>query len=636
MSPHSPTPPEPSPAGGRARRGRPSFPAALLGGRKGHRRRRLYQRRSFWAAVGLAVVGGSVVVVNAASANTVSVDTDPFYLLVNRSTGQVLDDFGYAGYDGAPVVQWSRTGEANQQWQFIDSGDGNYRLKNRFSGKVLDDLNWSRTEGTELAQWQDLNGANQQFHLERSSDGYVRLINRASGKAVEIPGGAKTTGAHIAQYHDWNGPQQQWQLVPVGNSGGGSGSGNTGSSGSSAVPTTPAKPTPPGGSVPTSQAPSGHPTSAAPAPAGGGGNNAAKTLMGSSTILIGGSMSDASASAAPFDVQYAYVHSQPAPSSDYYTAARCQDAWSGWWGCWTGSTTAPGTFVTYKDANAAHATYQGKSRPQKQLWTWYSLRDLGDAAGQGDGPGEVQAINRADLLTRYLNDYRFFLQKIGTSPDMIDLEPDFWGYVRSLGNPHQVAAQVKAANPTDCGSQENSASGLAQCMIAMGHKYAPNTGVGLHLSCFDWQQNTPQCAKDYADLGASSADFLVTDVTDRDAGWYALPAHGSKDTFWNDQKGFAALGFYKTLAEAVGKPVVLWQVPVGNMGQNNTPSHYKDDKVDWFFSHLDQVANAHVGGILFGAGWTEQTTPETDGGNLINKTIAYRNSGGTPLKYPLK
>ncbi|MDX2677444.1 hypothetical protein [Streptomyces soliscabiei] len=60
--------------------------------------------------------------------------------------------------------------------------------------------------------------------------------------------------------------------------------------------------------------------------------------------------------------------------------------------------------------------------------------------------------------------------------------------------------------------------------------------------------------------------------------------------------------------------------------------HYKDDKVDWFFAHMDQVANAHVAGLLFGAGWTEQTTVESDGGNLIRKTIAYHNSGGTRLK----
>lgn len=86
------------------------------------------------------------------------------------------------------------------------------------------------------------------------------------------------------------------------------------------------------------------------------------------------------------------------------------------------------------------------------------------------------------------------------------------------------------------------------------------------------------------------------------------------------------------MAESVGKPVVLWQIPLGNMAQNNTRNHYKDDKVDWLLSHMDQVANAHIAGLLFGAGQQEQTAVESDGGNLINKTIAYRNSGGTPLK----
>jgi hypothetical protein len=31
------------------------------------------------------------------------------------------------------------------------------------------------------------------------------------------------------------------------------------------------------------------------------------------------------------------------------------------------------------------------------------------------------------------------------------------------------------------------------------------------------------------------------------------------------------------MAESVGKPVVLWQIPVGNMAQNNTHSHYRAD-----------------------------------------------------------
>ncbi|MGW2425534.1 RICIN domain-containing protein [Streptomyces sp. NPDC001709] len=537
----------------------------------------------------MVVVAGSAVVVSQASAHQ-SLDLKKWYVLVNRHSGKALDDRGFATNDGAAVVQWARHGGANQQWRFIDAGDGYYRLQNRNSGKVLDDLGWSKTAGSAIVQWKDLNGTNQQFKLAKSSDDHVRLINRFSGMAVGVHNSAKADGGDVVQDRDRGGADQQWQLVPAGS-----------------VGTQPSSPTP-------------------------GDAGSTTRFMGSSRVLIGGSMSDASAAAAPFDMRYAYVHSQPAPSSDYYSAARCHDEWSGWWGCWNGSTTAPGTYVTWRDTVAAHATYKGSPRPQKMLWTWYSLRDLGDAAGEGDGPGEVKAINRLDLLTRYLNDYRFFLQKIGTSHDAIDLEPDFWGYVRSLGDPHKVPAQVSGANPTDCGSQENSAAGLSRCLISMAHKYAPNTAVGMHLSCFDWQTNTQACVKDYANLGAQNADFLVTDVSDRDAGWYAQPAHGGSDHFWTDQKAAAALQFYKTMAESVGKPVVLWQIPVGNMAQNNTLNHYKDDKVDWFFAHMDQVANAHVAGLFFGPGQQEQTSVESDGGNLIRKTIAYDNSGGTALK----
>lgn len=559
----------------------------------------------------MVVVAGSAVVVSSASAGTV--DAKTWYVLVNRGSGKVLDDRAYAANDGAALVQWARTGGANQQWRFVDAGDGYYRLQNRHSGKVLDDHNWSKAAGSEVVQWKDLNGANQQFKPAESSDGYVRLINRFSGMAVEVRNAAKADGGEVVQNRDRGGAGQQWQLVPAG------------SVADAATPT--AK----GGSAPTSQATSGARPSSTSSPAAGGGSSTTR-FMGGSTVLIGGSMSDASAAAAPFDVRYAYVHSQPAPSSDYYAASRCQDAWKNWWGCWSGSTTAPGAYVTWSDAHVAETTYQGSPRPQKFFWTWYSLRDLGDLAGSGDGPGEVKAINRVDLLTRYMNDYRFFLQKIGASHDMIDLEPDFWGYVRSLGDPHQVAAQVTGANPKDCGSQENSAAGLTRCLISMARTYAPNTTVGMHLSCWDWQSNTQGCAKDYANLGAQNADFLVGDVSDRDAGWYAQPAHGGYDNFWTDQKAAAMLGFCKTMAESVGKPVVLWQIPVGDMKQNNTLNHYKDDKVDWFFAHMDQVANAHVAGLLFGAGQQEQTSIETDGGNLISKTVAYHNSGGTALK----
>jgi hypothetical protein len=353
--------------------------------------------------------------------------------------------------------------------------------------------------------------------------------------------------------------------------------------------------------------------------------------MGSNKVLIGGSFSDATAAAAPFDVRYAYVHSKPAASLAYYTDSRCSDAAvaSGWWGCWPGNTTAPGYYVTWWDDHVNQASWQGSPRPQIFFWTWYSLRDLGDLAGSGDGPGEVVAINRLDLLTRYMDDYRFFLRKIGNSRTMIDLEPDFWGYVKSLGNPHNVPAQVTAANPTDCATQENSAAGLARCLISMARKYAPNLGVGMHASCFDYQTDLQGCVQFLKDI-TTGADFMVGDVSDRDAAWYDL--QGQNWHWWNGTKGADALAFYKLITEGTGKPLVLWQIPLGNMAQNNTRNHYQDDKVDYLFSHMNQVADAHIAALLFGAGQEEQTGAETDGGNLINKTIAYWHSGGTALK----
>ncbi len=68
------------------------------------------------------------------------------------------------------------------------------------------------------------------------------------------------------------------------------------------------------------------------------------------------------------------------------------------------------------------------------------------------------------------------------------------------------------------------------------------------------------------------------------------------------------------------------------MAQNSTCQHYKDNKLDYLFSHMDEVADAHIAALLFGPGQQEQTAPESDGGNLINKTINYYNSGGIPLR----
>jgi hypothetical protein len=176
-------------------------------------------RRPRWlaaAAVALTTVAaGLVAVVNAPAASAATIDTNAWYVLVNRGSGKALDVYNLATSDGARITQWARNDGNQQQWQFVDSGGGNYRLKSRLSGKVLDVYNWSTADGGAIVQWADNNAANQQFSIQ-DIDGYIQLINRNSSKALEVQGASTADGANIVQYSDWNGTNQQWQLVRVG------------------------------------------------------------------------------------------------------------------------------------------------------------------------------------------------------------------------------------------------------------------------------------------------------------------------------------------------------------------------------------------------------------------------------------
>ena len=182
------------------------------------RRHRWWSRVAAVVAATLAI--GMLAAVNPAPAEAATVDTNAWYVLVNRNSGKALDVSGASTADGARVSQWTRNDGANQQWQFVDSGDGFYRLKARHSGKVLDVAGASTADGAAIQQWADHNGANQQFRLADSDAGHVRLINRTSSKAVEVQGASTADGGNVVQYSDWGGANQQWQMVKLSSGGG--------------------------------------------------------------------------------------------------------------------------------------------------------------------------------------------------------------------------------------------------------------------------------------------------------------------------------------------------------------------------------------------------------------------------------
>jgi len=159
--------------------------------------------------------GGSTNPTTPPPSNGGSIDTNAWYVLVNRNSGKALDVYNLSTADGAPIKQWSRNNGNQQQWQFTDSGNGYYQVKSRLSGKVLDVTAKSTADGAIIEQWTDNDGANQQFSIQ-TIDGYIQLIARNSGKAVEVQGASTVDGGNVVQYSDWNGTNQQWQLVKIG------------------------------------------------------------------------------------------------------------------------------------------------------------------------------------------------------------------------------------------------------------------------------------------------------------------------------------------------------------------------------------------------------------------------------------
>ncbi len=361
--------------------------------------------------------------------------------------------------------------------------------------------------------------------------------------------------------------------------------------------------------------------------------------LGKSTVLVGASMTDATATAAPFDLRYRYISGGLADGAGPCT--RCDvgctsggvscanTAGCAWWGCWQYDQDPPGGYV-----RGIVSTDQ--TNGQIPMLTWYEVLQ---ASGVAEGSPEVAVLNDAAFTARYLADYAFFLDQIGQATAFVHIEPDFWGYAEQVNeDPHAIPAAVGSAY-SGCAGFEDSIAGLGRCMIALARAHAPNARVGLHGSAWGTKMDVLLNAQASFDVageaqklgafltaaGAADGDFVVVDASDRDAAWYATQG---RDTWWDDTNATLpnftqAFTWAGALAESVGKPIVWWQVPVGNPSLPNTNQEWQDNRVDYFMTHMSEVATAHGVAVLFGAGDGAQTTPETDGGNLVNRVTAY-------------
>ncbi|MEV8443750.1 RICIN domain-containing protein [Actinosynnema sp. NPDC051121] len=137
--------------------------------------------------------------------------TDPVpasYSLVAQHSGKAADISEASTAAGAKLVQWTANGGRNQQFAFIDTGDGYFRIKAVHSGLVLQVA--GNTNGADITQQPDTGAASQQWRVVDHGGGVISLVNRQSGLAMDVWEKSTADGARISQYTYNGNPNQRF------------------------------------------------------------------------------------------------------------------------------------------------------------------------------------------------------------------------------------------------------------------------------------------------------------------------------------------------------------------------------------------------------------------------------------------
>ncbi|WP_380049611.1 RICIN domain-containing protein [Kribbella deserti] len=138
-------------------------------------------------------------------------DTQPgpgAYSLIAQHSNKSADVDGSSTAAGARLVQRSTTSGANQQFEFVDAGDGHFRIKARHSGLFLQSA--GAASGSDVVQQAGSTAANQQWRLVSHGSDVVSIVNRASGLAMDVWERSTADGARIALYAYNGNPNQRF------------------------------------------------------------------------------------------------------------------------------------------------------------------------------------------------------------------------------------------------------------------------------------------------------------------------------------------------------------------------------------------------------------------------------------------
>jgi hypothetical protein len=273
---------------------------------------------------------------------------------------------------------------------------------------------------------------------------------------------------------------------------------------------------------------------------------------------------------------------------------------------------------------------ESRSRSIIPVFSYYMLLQSGPAVGD-EAQTDLAHARDPQLMQAYWNDVRLLFDRVrGSKPVVVHVEPDLWGY-------------FEQANATAL------ASAFAQQWVRLRNQLAPNVLLAYHMSGWGtkhdiaYEDPPDATVKRYAAQSAAfyralhaRFDIAFEDFSDRDAGYYEK-VRGNPNAWFTPADFHRHLLYGATFVKLTGLRMVAWQIPLGNTSLDDTPDHYRDNRVEWLLgpagrAHLRAYVNAGYVGFLFGGGAGDQTSAATDGGYFWSHAHRYYAQG--PIRLP--
>ena len=140
-------------------------------------------------------------------------DFTHYYIIRAVHSNLVLDVEKSSTANGAVISQWAEHGGPNQQFFFVDRGNGAFSIHARHAPNSCVDVREASTaNGANVHLWKFVNGSNQRWRFKKVGNGVVIAPEHASGKVLDLSGGSRENGGRVIQWVEHGNSNQQFRF----------------------------------------------------------------------------------------------------------------------------------------------------------------------------------------------------------------------------------------------------------------------------------------------------------------------------------------------------------------------------------------------------------------------------------------